>query len=200
MAASSSEVVLLSSCFNFDGVLIGDNCKVLRINDKEFTNGMIAEIREKFKSKSWLFFYEFMKCFHPSPWLGDPYIFLHSLDTFRLKILSFGKDYRKIQKRNKSDLEDFLIKIFNYQIIRRESPRKRNLQNQLSQGKKQKDEAENLEMEYEAEINTLEQEMRRNLQEVEDAEENLSKAKAEASQLKKRWQAYKVQNLVCPKK
>ena len=41
-------------------------------------------------------------------------------------------------------------------------------------------------MEYEAEIKRLEQEMRRNLQEVEDAEENLSKAKAEASQLKKK--------------
>ena len=109
MAASSSGVVLLSSCFNFDDVLIGDNSKVLRINKKGFTNGMMAEIRKKFKSKSWLS-YEFMKCFLPSSWLGDPYTFLHSLDTFRLKILSFGKDYRKIQKRNKSDLEDFLIK------------------------------------------------------------------------------------------
>ena len=126
-----------------------------------------------------------MNCLLPGSWLGDPYTFLHSLDIFRLKILSFGKEYRKIQKRNKSDLEDFLIKIFNYQIIRRESPRKRNLQNLLSQAKKQKDEAENLNMEYEAEIKTLEQEMRRNLQEVKDDEENLSKAKAEASQLKK---------------
>ena len=110
MAASSSGVVLLSSCFNFDDVLVGDNSKVLRINEKDFTNGMMAAIRKKFKSKSWLFFYEFMKCFLPSSWVGHPYTFFHSLDTFRLKILSFDKDYRKIQKRNKSDLEDFLIK------------------------------------------------------------------------------------------
>ena len=108
MVASSSGVVLVSSCFNFDDVLIGDNSKVLRINEKDFTNGMMAEIRKKLKSKSWLFFYEFMKCFLPSSWLGDPYTFLHSLDTFRLKILLLGKNYRKIQKRNKSDLEDFL--------------------------------------------------------------------------------------------
>ena len=92
----------------------------------------MCELKKLFKNKTMDFFYEFMKCFVPQPLLVHPHTILSDLPTFKTRMRTFDTQYRaKSKHKELESFKRFVDEPFDFQIVRRESPRKRVLRAEL---------------------------------------------------------------------